>query len=322
MAPLITRCSYRNGVGVSYGKQISQLLAGLKRTGSLQAALTDGVRLACEAAGCSASAVVTRLDAACPARYWFCHDPRGLLEQVASEDAVLGTSVVEARNKDGDRSRPKGPLRGVQVPLSCAGRDVGWLILLAPQEASDEEVKTRIAGIDALLAVLMAAAENSAANPLSGVLGREAFHARVASELARSERCGDQLSVLHVKVAVADGAASNEKTGPWAIVALLGEALASRLRASDVIAVMAPDHLAMLLTGAGRLGALIAARRIEQFLRMSGNDFPGMADLSCGSPEFCLRTFPDDGADVDSLCRVHRWSCGAAAPRAAAVSSL
>jgi len=307
---------------VSYGTGITELFVRLGQTGSLETALTDGVRLACEATGCVAGTVVADADAAWPPSSWFRHDPHGLLERVAGNDGVPESPTRAGRGRNGVLRCARGSLREVQVPLRCAGREVGRLILLAPHDASPEELKVQTSGIGVVLAVLMAAAENSAARPISGVLGHQAFRARVVSELSRSERCDDRLSVLHLRFAGVHGSNSEEVKGPWARVAALGEALASRLRASDVIGMLAPDHLAVLLTGTGRLGARIAARRIEQLLQMPDSDSGNGLNPRLGAAEFCLRTYPDDGGDVDSLCRVQHWSSAAMVPPAAAVNAV
>jgi GGDEF domain-containing protein len=184
---------------------------------------------------------------------------------------------------------------------------VGWLILLAPQEISEEQVKDRITGIDAALAVLMMAVECSAAIPLSGVLSRQAFWARVASEISRSQRGGDEFTVLHVRIIGMEVCAGEELTSRWTRMARLGEALAARLRTSDVVGLTGADRLAVLFTATGRLGARIATRRIEQLLQVPENESDGLLDLNSGVPEFCLRIFPHDARDIDSLRRVPRW---------------
>jgi len=305
---------------VLYTEPISGLFARLAQTASVKSALSEGVRLACEATGCLAGVLTADLDAACTTSSWLRHDPHGLLERVASGDATLEALTPTGQSRNDAVSCAKALLREVQVPLRCAGRDVGRLILLAPQEASDEQLKDRITGIEAALAVLMAAVENSAAGPLSGVLSRAAFRDRVVSEVSRAERCGDQLSVLHVKVAAVCPYTNDDEVGPWARVGLLGEALGTRFRASDVVGLLAPDRLAILLAGTGRLGARIAARRIEQILRVPGNDLSRRLAFDSAPPEFCLRTFPDDGGDADSLCRVQHWNAEASVVAMAAVS--
>ncbi|MFQ5805738.1 MAG: hypothetical protein ACE5I3_04730 [Phycisphaerae bacterium] len=248
-------------------------------------------------------------DATCTASYWFRHDPHGLLDRAAADPAAREAPLPAGRGGNGVECRAVALPREVRVPLCCAGRRLGWLVLLAPREADDGQVKSQLAGIDAVLAVLLAAVESGAPKPLSGVVTGAAFRARLNSEISRSERCGDELSVLHVRLANVQNCTSGEVTSPWASVVSVGEALATRLRTSDVVGLLAPDRLAVLLTGTGRLGARIAARRLEQLLRTSENDSSSGLNLNLAPPEFCLRTFPDDGGDVDSLCRVQRWRC-------------
>ena len=297
----------RTGVAVSYITRVGELFAALEQTGSLEAALSDAVRLACEATRCSAGAVVTELDATRAADAWLRHDPRGLLEGLISTDATLGASPNARHGQSGVTSCATGLWRPVQIPLRCGARNVGWLILLAPRELSEEQLKGRIAGIDAALAVLMMAVECSAAMQLSGVLSRQAFWARVASEISRSQRGDDEFSVLHVRITGMEVCAGEELTSRWTRIARLGEALAARLRTSDVVGLTGADRLAVLFTATGRLGARIATRRIEQLLQVPENESDGLLDHNGGVPELCLRTFPHDAADIDSLRRVQRW---------------
>lgn len=307
-----------NRATVSANQSIGGLFVELEQTGSLEAALAAGVRLACEESGCLAGALVADITAAGPERYWFRHDPHGLLGEAALDRASPADPAQSEQNRD------RGPVCTaalpyvVQVPPCCADQDAGRLILLAPPEASEETLKTRIAGISAALAVLMAAAENRVANPLSGILSRVALRTRIASELSRSQRCNDELCVLHMRVTYGHGDTRSEMTEPWRAVASLGETLAGRLRKSDVVGLLGPDHLAVLLTGTGRLGARIAARRIEQLLRKPEDDRHGRLTAP---PEFCLRVFPDDTSDADELCRAPHWRFETVVPADPAVRS-
>jgi len=307
-----------NRVTVSANQRIGGLFIELEQTGSLEAALGAGVRLACEEAGCLASALVADITAAGPGRYCFRHDPHGLLGEARLNRAGPADPSQPEQDRHGGPVCTAALPYVVQVPLCCADQDAGRLILLAPPEASEETLKARIAGIGAALAVLMAAAENRVANPLSGILSRAAFRARIASELSRSRRCDDELCVLHMRVTYGHGDTRGEMTEPWRGVALLGETLASRLRKSDVVSLLGSDHLAVLLTGTGRLGARIAARRIEQLLRKPEND---RHDRLIAPPEFCLRVFPDDTSDADELCRAPHWRFETVVPADSAVRS-
>jgi GGDEF domain-containing protein len=210
--------------------------------------------------------------------------------------------------------------REVRVPLSCAGQDVGWLSLWAPPHVDEQHLQRQIEGIRAALAVLMAAAENAAARPLSGVLGRAAFRSRVVSELARSQRHEEEFSVLHVRLAGARPPKGNPASGPWVAAAALGETLVDHLRRSDVVGLLGSDRLAVLLTATGRLGARIAARRVAELVSGCTDNQGGGSGFGSAALEFCLRTFPDNAADVESLCRATDWYVEAA--RRPAVSGV
>jgi hypothetical protein len=305
----VGKANIRNGARVSNSAGINELIALLEQTGSLETALIESVRLACEAAGAPAGAVVADIDVTQAAGYWFRCDPQGLLNP-ATDDRTVPEAPTRGQNSV---VQPADDLlRKIHVPLSCAGRSVGGLILLTPRNQRGEHVQTRIIGITTVLAVLLAALENSVAGPLSGMLGREAFRARVISELSRSQRSDDEFSVLHVRVASGGESSRDEMTNPWTRAARLGETLAMRLRKSDLVGLLAPDHLAVLLAGTGRLGARIAARRIEQLARTPRTDRPNRSSFGPVSPECCLKSFPGDGDDVDGLCRVEHWGSEAA----------
>lgn len=289
---------------MSHMEHVGELLARLEQSGSLHAAFVDGVRLACKAGGCLAGAVVAEPDAACATSFWFRHDPHGLLERLTADGVARGVPESSEPYRTCDVSVADGALRQVDVRLCCAGRDAGRLVLLAPQEAVGEQVNDRIAGVGTLLALLMIAAENNISRPLSGLMGREAFRARVASELSRSERHTAELSVLHIRIGGVHGSANDDTTGPWTRIALIGEVLAPQLRKSDAVGLLGPDHLAVLLAGTGRLGARIAMRRIEQIVSTATSELSNGSTVSVPPSECLLRTFPDDGEDVDDFCRI------------------
>ncbi len=306
---------------MSCSERIGQIFSRLTHTGSLADALAHGVRQACEMCGCAAGAVVTDPDAdGAAGSGWFRHDPQGWFDWMAGDRTTLA-GLPSARNGGNAAAGLNDHLpHKVQVPLYCAGREVGRLILLAPVEASPDMLTNRLAALATALAVLLAAVENSAAKPLAGVLGRAAFRARVASELARSERSGDALSVLHVKVASSQQYKGDDIRGPWTQAAVLGEALAARLRKSDVVGLMGPDRLAVLLTATGGLGARIAARRILQLLRELTSR-PSRSEAAGEEPLVCLRVFPGDGGDAEKLCEMQEWTSEAMAPSGARITT-
>jgi hypothetical protein len=265
--------------------------------------------------------VVTDPDAAHAAGHgWFRHDPRGWFDRIVGDHAMLAGLAAAGRGGDAAIGLNGQLLHRVDVPLCCTGREVGRLVLLAAPEASPDLLKNRLAAIAAALAVLLAAAEHGAAQPLAGVLSGVAFRARVASELALAERSGDAFSVLHLTIACSDPYDGDEMTDPWAPAGVFGEALAGRLRKSDVVGLLRPDHLAVLFVATDRLGARIAARRIRELLPTLTPQ-PSCRAAALEEPRMYLRVFPGDGADAESLCEIQEQTSAATAQSGARMGS-
>ena len=301
---------------MSHNAEIGELFRGLERKGALATALREAVRLACDAGGGLAAAVVADLDFGGDASHRFAHDPRGRLDELSRcrepddrERECVGDDQQDARNA----------ATALQIPLNCGGRTVGTLVFLLSPEASANEVTARTANICAVLATLLAAEESNATRTSSGVLGREAFRRRLTSELSRSARSAEELAMLHVTLDPRDAAPADGQN-TWARVAALGETLTDRLRRSDVIGVLGPSHLVVLLPGTSRLGARIAARRIELLVRMPENLRRG-SDKTSAAPQCHLRIYPEDGGDVDTLCRLPRLRGGTKPNALSTVSS-
>ncbi len=290
---------------MSNNAEIGELFRGLEREGALAAALRDAVRLACDAGRGQAAAIVADLDFCGEARHRFAHDPRGLLAELSE---FREPDDPEHECAGDDQQDPGGCATALHIPLNCGGRTVGTLVFLPSPETRADQVTARTASLCAVLATLLAAEESNATRTSSGVLGREAFRRRLTSELSRSARSAEELAMLHVTLDPSAGdPADGENT--WAHVAALGETLTDRLRRSDVIGVLGPGHLAVLLPGTSRLGARIAARRIELLVRMPENLRRGSDELFA-APECHLRIYPEDGGDVDTLCRLPRLRGG------------
>lgn len=259
---------------------INGVFAELERSGSLHAALADGVKLACRIVGASIGSLSVDTDAAAGQEEWFPYQ----------SDAA----------PDND-----APARGRQqmvVPLTCGDKAAGRLNLFVPKHLSAQSVRSDLAGITAALGVLIVAAEGDICRRIPGVLGRSAFQARVHSELSRARRRDESFSLLHADVAGLKMTRAGPASNPWAATSLLAESLSPRLRDSDTVGMMSPNRLTILLTATGRAGARIAARRIEQltreFIESSQSELHG-----CDSPHLFFRTSPDHADEIESFCR-------------------
>ena len=266
------------------GTGLLELFTGLRQTDSLEAALLDALQLACAGAKCPAGAVTRDDDAIPRVECRFRYDPENLLSAFDSCQPA-GRAVT---------------LRRVQVPLRFDRQSVGHLLLLVPDETSEEEVRVGIAPFDTVLATLIAATVATTSRA-DGLLSRQAFAAHVASEIARVRRYEESFSVVHLTIRPAHRYLADKLANHWSPALMVGEALISRLRKCDVVGVMAPHRVAVLLAATGPLGARIAKRRIEQMF--SDLDDPTANSKLDGMAAECwLRSFPDDGSDADALC--------------------
>jgi hypothetical protein len=285
---------------LSLGEDLSDVFLRLAETSSVEASLSQGVRLACRSGGCLAGAIAADWEFGRRPGYRFRYDPDGLLEQSAFDQRGADASPASSKGGPSANGSENRETRILTVPLCCGDREAGRLVLLAPRGVIEAEIRCQLAAIAAALAVLLLAVQRGFAGPPASILSRDAFRASLSERIVRSDRRGDTFSVLHVRTPNLDGG----EQSPWLRAASLGELLLARLRRTDLIGLMAPDHLAVLLAGTGRLGARIAARRIElllctpesRALYRSGHDSAG--------PLWCVRTFPEDARSPAGLCDV------------------
>ena len=178
---------------------INGLFAELERSGSLHAALADGVRIACRIIGASAGSISVDTDAAAGQEEWFLYQG-----DAAPDNDATG------------RGRQQ-----IVVPLNCGDKAAGRLNLVVPKHLSAQSVRSDLTGITAALGVLIVAAEGDICRRVPGVLGRSAFQARVHSELSRARRRDESFSLLHADVAGLKASRAGAASGPWAATSLL-----------------------------------------------------------------------------------------------------
>ncbi len=276
------------------GEGVAGLFAELRESGSLETALSRAVRLVCREAGYTAAAIQPDPDGNDAGR-WVMHDPDGIMNsgeralvQYAQKRPIEGSDAVSSQ------------WRRTCIPIICGRETVGNLVLITTEDDATRSAPERLAELTALIGVLLAAAESTACRHLSNVLSRSAFRARVSSELPRAQRSNEPFALLHAEFAGAS--AYESECGLWEPVAQLAEALSQRLRRSDVIGLTRPDRLTILLTGTGRVGALIAARRIEtlmlELIRSSSTP-----SLYSDAPAMSFLVFPDNADAIERSCR-------------------
>lgn len=256
----------------------------------MDAALQEGVRLACEISGCASGAILGESGSDIDTFRSYQHDPCNLLDSDLLERAMAGTIDADA---------------AIIVPLCLDGRTVGRLVLVSRDSIEPGALTARLTPLDTMIGMLLALATGSCGG--DSLLSYPMFRSRVASEIAREERSPGGFCLLHMRL----GGASSEPGDRDGDAAGVGRTLGARLRKSDVVGRAGADRLAILLTGTSRLGARIAARRVREILLQEGGD-AGVDSL----PSFVIRSFPEDGRSVSALLDVTDWSsdavCGTA----------
>ncbi len=292
-------------------EDIMGFFARLSQAGSLEAALNDAVRLACKTTGSSAGALLSDAAWASPGSWWVRYDPGSQLDGIIPETGSVSNNAIPRTNHFceevvGANQIPAG-MHTALIALECCGRTVGRLLLLASELADTDQIRLRIAPLDTVLATLVAAA--TAVNPLEGLLTRPAFRARVASEIARSERRSEEFCILHIRLCGATARRADVRGVQSSTTGAVAQALVARLRKSDVVGQMAPDHLAILLTATEPVGARIAQQRIKLLLPTLNHTSP-VRNAASVPPEFYVKCFPADAVDVGGLCHVDDWASG------------
>lgn len=250
--------------------ELLELFARLRQTSSLEAAVHDALRLACAVTKSRGAVLRGDSRSISEAGTWSAYDPDGIIE---------------------DHAAPK-----VVMPLHSGRHYVGSLTLLAPADDGSKTIEERIAPLDAVLATVMAATM-AEISMVEGLLNGPAFRTRIDSELARAQRHKSELSILHIRLSRDVTTADCAPQRGWGRAMGIGKELVSRLRDSDSVGLIAPDHLAILFPATNRLGARIALKRVEQLL--TDVDDTGSQEMAF---DLRIKSFPEDGSDTDELC--------------------
>ncbi len=255
---------------LTVNEEILELFAKLGRTGSLEAAVHDSLRLVCAATGSRGAVLRGDSRSISEAGTWSEYDPDGI-----------------ARERT---------LREVAIPLRSSRHCVGYLTLLAPTDDDTKTIEERIAPLDSVLATIMAATM-AEISMVEGLLNGPGFRTRVDSEIARAQRYQGELSILHIRFSPGERPSKRPTERGWGGTMAVGKAMAPRLRDSDSVGLIAPDHLAILFPATDRLGARIALKRVELLLADVDTTGPGEMAFDLG-----IKSFPEDGSDTDELC--------------------
>jgi diguanylate cyclase (GGDEF)-like protein len=138
---------------------------------------------------------------------------------------------------------------------------------------------------------------------LTGLYNHRHFHERLTLEVERSQRSGLPLSLLMLDVD--HFKQFNDTFGHPAgdeVLRQLARVLADTRRANDVVARYGGEEFAVILVDTPKFTAAKVAERARE--RIFGHDFSEAAPRAGRiSASFGVATFPDDGADAETLVR-------------------
>lgn len=134
---------------------------------------------------------------------------------------------------------------------------------------------------------------------LTGLLNRQAFRDKVQLELARARRHGRKVTLVSIDLdAFKDVNDSRGHLAGDAVLQRIGDLLRAHTRDEDIVGRLGGDEFAVALIEADERAAHELVRRIQIHLAPARQQFelPPAFGVSFGAA-----TFPDDGADVDTL---------------------
>lgn len=111
------------------------------------------------------------------------------------------------------------------------------------------------------------------------------FRLRLQEEIDRSRRHEMNLSLLTIKPMAVHQDSEVQSTAAW-----FGDKVRSRLRRSDIAALLHDGVLVIAMPNTGRRSATTAKRRIEK-------------DLAQAEPTLTIACFPEDGEDAETLLK-------------------
>ena len=127
------------------------------------------------------------------------------------------------------------------------------------------------------------------------------FERRFTQELRRAERYCEFLSLVLIDMssALADQSSVEEAKA----VKGLGQLVHRTVRATDILAKLGKNRLAVLLTETPKEGAFRLAERLSE--KITGSSLPEeLQGLKAGAFNIGIASFPEDGAQQDDLLQV------------------
>ena len=273
-------------------RDIENLLEELSRSGSVESALSSALGLLCREGACSAGFVVGAGWTSAANRW----------ASYGSAEAVDELSELYSRGALSGRIEAGGPSRALTMPLLIGQREVGSLWLARDSQPQwSPVVRTRIRVLKTILATLMAAVDIAVTDVAHHVLGSSHFRTQLDREIARSKRQELEFSLILARLELPRPASGQSAMSqPWGLVVSVGGRLADRLRATDAVGVVAPDLLGILLPDTGRIGAMIAGRRVGELLPVLAQQEDAVS-LPPGSWRLAAQCYPRDGVNAKAL---------------------
>jgi GGDEF domain-containing protein len=195
-------------------------------------------------------------------------DPEALIG--APMSAVLGRDPDPVRThvdryvitSDSGNSRW---LECAQSQIDAGNGQVGSLRIFTDVSAFESRQKGR--------AATAAGRDPSRLDSKSGLLNRQAIVQELSSQVSRSRRYGNDLSLVQIRLGPTDGAVASEQ---WQDTARrhIGECLEEVLRWADFVGTMSPAEVLVILPECGTEAALGVIRKVESTLA-DGSRFQG-----------------------------------------------
>jgi hypothetical protein len=270
---------------------ITDIFVELQRSTSPAPAVQLALQMLCEA-GEYTAALVIRADGRCDAGDGLSFGHPACIRRLAECDAT------DAFQSAGDGF---ARIHVISIALTLAGRTVGSLRLAANSAIAAPPQDDYVATLPAVIAALLAATDGGAVPADPRVLGRVQFVEQWSREVSRAVRKGQNVSLVFARRGIDGGdPLACSRTGSAADLSVVAVGLVERLRGGDVVGLIQPSVLGVLLPDTGRVGARIAASRMQSML-------PWLDDAGCkdeATPAewvFTARSYPQDGADADAM---------------------